>query len=177
MDSDRLNKWLTFGANIAVLIGILFLAIEIRQNSEHLALQLEFQAAQKIFENNRDLQDPNKALIFSKALTQPAELTLDEGWVASSIVLNMMNEWEDRFFIYESGLISDSEWKRHIRDNIDWTLGNLFAKKIWQLNKSAFEPKFAEYVDSLLINVDDNGSISWWTDMQSEFQNAEISKD
>ena len=177
MGSDRLNKWLTFGANIAVLVGIVFLAIEIRQNSEHLALQLEFQAAQKIFENNRDLQDPDKALIYSKALTRPSELTLDEGLVASSIVLNLMNEFEDRFFIYESGLIPDSEWKRHIRENIDWTLGSQFARKVWQLNRSAYEPKFAEYVDSLLANADDEGTISWWAEMQSGFQSAEIRED
>jgi len=169
VDSDRLNKWLTLGANIAVLVGIMFLAFEIKQNSEHLALQLEFQAAQKIFENNRDLQDPNKALIYSKALTQPSEMTLDEALVAASIVLNLTNEWEDRFFIYEAGLISDSEWKRHVRENVDWTLGSKFAKKVWEQNRPAYEPEFADYVDSLLPNVADNGTVSWWEDMRPEF--------
>jgi hypothetical protein len=36
MDSDRINRWLTLGANIGVLIGIVFLAVEIRQNRESL---------------------------------------------------------------------------------------------------------------------------------------------
>ncbi len=31
MDSDRLNRWLTLGANLGVLVGIIFLAVEIRQ--------------------------------------------------------------------------------------------------------------------------------------------------
>ena len=167
MDSDRLQTWLTLVANIAVLVGIVFLAVEIRQNSEHLALQLEFQAAQKIFENNRDLQESNKALVFSKALTQPSELSLDEGLIAASIVLNLVNEWEDRYFIYESGLISDAEWKRHVSENIAWTLGSPFAKLVFRQNKSAFEPKFAEYVDGLLIDVPDNATIEWWNDMQT----------
>jgi hypothetical protein len=169
MDSDHLNKWLTLGANIAVLAGIIILAIEIRQNSEHLALQLKFQAAQKIFENNRDLQEPSKALIYSKALTQPSEMTIDEGLVAASIVLNHINEWEDRFFIYESGLISESEWKRHIHENIGWTLGNPFAKKVWQLNRSAYEPEFAKYIEGLLPDVADDESIGWWEEVQSTF--------
>ena len=31
---DNLNKWLTLVANIAVMAGIVFLVIEVRQNSE-----------------------------------------------------------------------------------------------------------------------------------------------
>ncbi len=34
MDSEKLNRWLTLGANFGVLVGIIFLAIEIRQNTE-----------------------------------------------------------------------------------------------------------------------------------------------
>ena len=33
MDSDRLNRWLTLGANIAVLFGLLALVFEIRTNT------------------------------------------------------------------------------------------------------------------------------------------------
>jgi hypothetical protein len=39
MDSDRLNRWLTLAANIGVVIGIIFLAVELRQNNENLAAQ------------------------------------------------------------------------------------------------------------------------------------------
>ncbi len=39
MDSDRLNRWLTLGANLGVLVGIIFLAAEIRQNSDLARLQ------------------------------------------------------------------------------------------------------------------------------------------
>ena len=39
MDSDRLNKWLTLAANIGVIAGIMFLAMELRQNSELMKAQ------------------------------------------------------------------------------------------------------------------------------------------
>ena len=39
MDSDKINRWLTLGANLGVVVGILFLAIELRQNNENLAAQ------------------------------------------------------------------------------------------------------------------------------------------
>lgn len=34
MDSDRLNRWLTLGANLAVLVGIALLVVELRQNQD-----------------------------------------------------------------------------------------------------------------------------------------------
>ena len=40
MDEDKVNKWLTLGANIGVLIGIIFLAVEIRQNTEMTRAQI-----------------------------------------------------------------------------------------------------------------------------------------
>ena len=39
MDADSLNKWLTLAANIGVLAGILFLALELRQNTEMMQAQ------------------------------------------------------------------------------------------------------------------------------------------
>ena len=39
MDTDRLNRWLTLGANIGVLIGIVLLVIEVRQNNSNLVAQ------------------------------------------------------------------------------------------------------------------------------------------
>ncbi len=31
MDTEKVNHWLTLGANVGVLVGIVFLAVEIRQ--------------------------------------------------------------------------------------------------------------------------------------------------
>ena len=41
MDIEKLNRWLTLGANVGVLAGIIFLALEIQQNSRLARLQFE----------------------------------------------------------------------------------------------------------------------------------------
>ena len=40
MDRDKLNKWLTLTANLAVVAGIVFLAFELRQNNELLKAEI-----------------------------------------------------------------------------------------------------------------------------------------
>jgi len=172
VNGDRLNRWLTLAANVGVLVGIVFLALEIRQNSDHLALQLEFdQPTQKIFEINRDLMDSGVASVLAKAIETPEELTFEEGLVAASFVMNNLNEWEDRYLIHKAGLAGVVDWQRHIRENIHWTLGNRFAMEIYTSNRSAFEAEFVEYVDSLVGEVSNKATYLWWTDMQSKFRN------
>lgn len=172
MNSDRLNRWLTLAANVGVLVGIVFLALEIRQNSDHLALQLEFAVpTQKIFEMNRDLMDPSVARVLAKAIETPADLTFEEGLVASSFFLNALNEWEDRYLLHKAGLDGVVDWKRHIRENINWVLGSRFAVAVYNSNRDAFETEFAEYVDTLLGEVPKGGTYLWWTDIQSKFRN------
>lgn len=41
MNSDRLNKWLTLGANLGVLLGLAVLIFEIHQNNALMQAQIE----------------------------------------------------------------------------------------------------------------------------------------
>ena len=146
----------------AVVLSVLFLAYEIRQNSEQQELDLIFQVTQKLVENNRDMLNDDLSLVYAKAITAPEELSFDEYLKAGSFVLNLLNEWEDRFFIHEAGLISDRQWKRHIEETAPWTLGNKFAREYWDLNKYTYEEEFVQFVDSLLPTIRGNIAYEEW---------------
>jgi len=141
--SDNVKSWISLLTNIGVLVGLFLLVIELKQNSQQLELQLQFQANQKIFENNRDLAGENIAATFVKAITTPKELTFEEGLAASSHIVNWLAVWEDKFFIYQNGLISEQEWKRDLDASLGWILGSSFAKKVWLSMRSEFEPEFS----------------------------------
>ena len=74
MDADKLNRWMTLGANIGVFAGLIFLAVEVRQNTDSLEEsrdQATFQAYQGYLQNldeaTRALADsPNMPEIFVK---------------------------------------------------------------------------------------------------------------
>ena len=165
--SEKVNSWLSLIANVGILAGLVLVAIELNQNTDQLRLQLTFQANQKIFENNRELIGSNPTPIIAKSIVNPENLTYEEYLIASSYILNLLNEWEDRFFIYEAGLISDRDWKRHIEENIAYTLGNRFAQTTWHRNKFVFERKFAQHIDKALVNIDENATYEEW--LQSGF--------
>jgi hypothetical protein len=164
--SDRGSMWISLIASGGVLIGLILVAIELNQNTQQLRLQLEFQSDQKIVDNNRDLLGDNPTPIIAKSITDPKELTFEEALVASSYFLNLLNEFETRYFIYQAGLIEEQDWKRHIDENICWTLGSQFAQTTWHTTKSSFEPEFVEYVDDALAGITVDATYGWWLDAQ-----------
>jgi len=113
---DRLNSWLTLVANVGVLFGIVFLALEIRQNTNSLAAQsiLELNLA-----NNADMHliasDETMANIEVKAKGGVGELTPTElerykwSWFAT------FNTFESAYIFNQRGIISDSEYEAYYR--------------------------------------------------------------
>ena len=162
--SDRVNSWLSLVANVGILVGLVLVAIELNQNTDQLKLQLVFQTTQKIFDNNRDLLGDNPTPAITKSITNPDDLTYEEFLIASAFVLNQLNEWEDRFLIYQAGLISDRDWKRHVDENAGWTLGNRFAQRYWRVSSSVFEPEFSAYVDNAIMTIDEQSTYKEWLD-------------
>ena len=121
--------------------------------------------------------DSGVASALAKAIETQEELTFQGGLVAAAFVINSLNEWEDRYLIHKAGLAGEIDWQRHIRENINWTLGNRFALEVYKSNRNVFEAEFVEHIDSLVDDVSENGTYSWWTDIQSNFRNQAPEKD
>jgi len=162
MKNIALAQTISVFANVGVIAGIVFLAIELNQNTQQLALELRWQVNQRMNDNNRDLMGPNPLQTFVKSVTNPEELAFDEFQTASAFVFNFLNVWEDQYFLYQAGLISDSEWKDYINEDIGYTLGYEFAQALWIDAKANYEPDLVAYVDELLPDVPTDANYRFW---------------
>jgi len=76
LDTDRINKWLTLLANVGVLVGIIFLAVEVRHASDMAQAQMADAAIAGHNELNLALiSDPQVARAFVVGLYKPANLS------------------------------------------------------------------------------------------------------
>ena len=64
MDTDQINRWLTLVANLAVVAGIFFLAVEIRQNT--LAVERQMRMDRTVGMMDPYLASPELASIWAK---------------------------------------------------------------------------------------------------------------
>ena len=153
MDSDRLNRWMTLGANIGVLAGILFLAFELQQNT--VATQLE--AASNFQNTFSEIElfiagNPEFAELLRKG-RDGEEITPSDQLRLSTFYGNVLFSWQFTQSQHLSGALNSEIWEGN---RVKWTriISNdrgLFNH--WQMTKLEFSPVFNEMIESITAKL------------------------
>ena len=163
MKSKKLNTWLTLGANVGVLIGIIVLIFELNQNTDHLRLQLMDEINARQFGQNIVFLNENPAPVIEKSLVEPENITYSEYRIMDAYLVNAVGGWEDRYFLYEAGLVDVNDWKTKVEQEASWYFGNRFGKSWWENSgRYIFETEFADHVDQVLTTIGDEDSYQFW---------------
>ncbi len=113
MRMDRLNRWLTLAANIGVMIGLIFLVIEVRHS-------ISLSESQAYRSRGTEIQEAYKDLAFSADLASIIAKTNDEGvsslnsvefirlaaWF-QAMLLRMQNQFND----YQLGYLDETSYR------------------------------------------------------------------
>ena len=119
MNTDTVNRWLTLGANIGVLIGIIFLAFELQQNNELLQSQaqetqaLSIQAATTLDQDFLLLigSDPALAQTWNTYLRAPDTLPKDQWLQGSYLMAALLRRLESVYIQKRLGSLSEEGWR------------------------------------------------------------------
>ena len=167
MNVEKLGASLSVGANIGVLIGLIVLIVELNQNTDHLRLQIMDQINARQFAHNSVFLAENPAPVIEKSLIEPENITYTEFRVLDAYLMNILSTWEDRFFLYQAGLVDSTDWKSKVEQDADWYFGNKFAKGWWENSgKGVLEKEFADHVDQVLKNIGNDESYEFWLKTQ-----------
>lgn len=151
MESDRLARWLTIGANLGVLVGLLLLIAELNQNRDMMRAQIRHELAMGIVErlqtpaNNYQLADVLFGGVSGDALTP------GEAFQVELRTNALFRYWEDVHYQYRVGLHDDVEFQRQ-RDA--WRVSlerSQLARDYWCRVRALYSPEFAGEMDGLLV--------------------------
>ena len=136
METDRVNRWLTLGANFGVVIGIALLILEINQNTEMMRAQMTQARAENLLDRYRDeIHSDYWAEILAK---RRQAISIDE-WVGSLTPAEYERVWTYQLFQWNRLQAQYSQY-RSGADEI--TIADLtgvavqdiqIAKAVWQL--------------------------------------------
>lgn len=150
INMDNLNKWLTLLANIGVVAGIIFLGVELRQNSE----TAELQAAQNYVNLSHELDfrivdDPALATLL---LTPPENRTPTESLRVDRWMFGALRTWENGYYLHSKGVLDDELWLGQEAFMADLLKRNEEQRNYYQKNSKFFSEGFIAYLDGLLEN-------------------------
>ena len=168
MKFERLSAVLTLAANLGVLAGLVVLIVELSQNTDHLRLQLLDQINARQYAHNTVFLSEHPGAIIEKALLEPENLSFTEFQTLDAYLLNALNGWEDRYFLFQAGLVGQSDWQTKVDEEAGWFLGSQFGKAWWQeLARDLYEPEFSEHVDRAVATLEGNESYQYWLSFQA----------
>jgi hypothetical protein len=136
---DRLNRWLTLGANIGVLLGLIMLIVEVRQNAALSRATMEQQKNDVLADIEFYIAKPEISEICIKSIRHPEDLTEPELRTMDGILVALMLQWDHRFQMEAAGLASRADARQHVLNAAPYYFGSRFAKHWWSLQASGWE--------------------------------------
>jgi hypothetical protein len=150
LDTDRLNRWLTLGANIGVLIGIAFLAIEIRQNAEMIRAQITQSRAETAIAISGMTVNSEYMPGIRIKVRDGIKLTEEEKLRYRTFIRAILRNQDNYLQQYNQGLIPD-----HIPRALAGAIRSIIAESplaldYWEQTRSAFSDDFIAFVDDVI---------------------------
>ncbi len=152
---NKLNERLTLIANLSVVVGIVFLAYELRQNTEAIQAQTRDSITEKQMEYlGWRATSPELAAVLAKADSVGGDALSDaerQQW--SGYYGGQLREWENSFYQFERGLFSGDEfearrefWRTVLRREEE-------VRDFYSFNRPNFAPSFRAEIDRIVAEV------------------------
>lgn len=150
MDSNRVSHWLSIGANLAVLASIVFLALEIRQNTEMTRAQITLGRSQ----NNVALAESqfNSEYIpgIIVKVANGEALTPTEEYRYHTHIRAVFRVYDNDLQQYHQGLLGD-----HIPATVRvlverFIVNNPYGREHWKSAKSSYSKQFVQLAEDVI---------------------------
>ncbi len=155
METDRVNRWLTLGANFGVVIGIALLILKINQNTEMMRAQMTQARAENLLDRYRDeIHSDYWAEILAK---RRQAISIDE-WVGSLTPAEYERVWTYQLFQwhrlqaqysqYQSGYLDEEIWRGSTQADARRFLRTW---PFFNFNYDSVDPNFRKFMDQVAI--------------------------
>ena len=155
----KIENWANLAASCGVMLGILFLGLEIRQNTE----MMHSQARDSI---------TNKQMMYSEWVTTEPEMAKAIAAAAGGLenmepthrmmyayfITGVWREWENSYYQYQRGLFDAQEFEPRM---LRWRsqMQSSAARTQWSGSRSWYAPGFRSVVDEFVQQIEtDEGS-------------------
>ena len=146
---EEFNQLITLITNIAVVGGLIFLAVEVRHNTNLAKTQIHTELTTLGHETHNWKRDLQFAEILVRAEEDYSSLTDAEKLQFSTYVFQILNLWEHALGSYRRGMMSKSYW-----DAWNATFPPLLLNEawlsVWKDVKPNMVEEFQQHVDSYI---------------------------
>jgi hypothetical protein len=167
MNAGTVNQWISTGANVGVLAGIIFLYAELQQNTELARLQFLDARRETFIQREIPFLGDRAAEVWAKSVTDPKSLSLAELRIMDSYLAIFLNGALRTQEIENAGLSQVGATERYLRENCPYYFGSEFGKAWWQSQELLRPEEFFQLANPIIKEIDPNFTKSVFLRMQS----------
>ena len=150
MDKDRLNRWLTLGANLGVLVGIILLILELDQNREMMRAQTRNEISVGIVDLLSQVATDTQLAGLIRRADSGEDLTPDELVQYEHRTAAMFRYFENVHYQYRLGLYDEAEFSKQKEAWRSYFARAKTGAAIWCDYRETTSAQFMAEIDSLL---------------------------
>ncbi len=152
MDFEKLNKWLQVSANVGIVLGLILVGFQLKQNSELARIQLLYEESNRAIELETEVVGEQAAEVWAKSIESPEDLTLAEVRIMEALLWSFMEQLRGTYRLAELGLLSDEDWRRRAEGEVTFYLSDPYSRAWWR-NYSDGNSTLPEEVRSVVNDV------------------------
>ena len=159
MDIEKLNRWLALGANIGVLAGIVFLALEINQSSRIARLQFADDRISTWQQGELAVFGETIAHVWEKSVHDPASLSLAETRMLDAYLAFQLTNAQRVLDLERDGLLEAGETTQYLQGNLPFFFDTEFAKAWWEIEGRTWGDELVQLADPIIREIAKNESV------------------
>ena len=144
-----LNQWLTLVANLAVVGGLVFLALEVRHNTKVSQIQTHTELMTVGHEIHNWKRESQFAEVVVKATADYSTLAPAEKVQFDTFVFELLNLWEHVMTAHHRGLMTESYWVAW-NDMFHPNMKDQSWLSVWITAKPHYSAEFQQHVDTYI---------------------------
>ena len=150
MNAESINRWMGLAANVGVLVGIVFLIVEINQNSELMRVQIAQSRSDAIQENLMATVNSDYVLPIYMKVGDGEPLTPEEYYRILLTFRSNHTQQANTFYQLNQGMLDESALSS-IEDFVR-EFGELpVARDIWNQIQNSYSPEYQTFVNGILV--------------------------
>ena len=147
---DQIGNFAEVVGAIAVVVSLVYLAVQTRDNTRVMRSRATWDAQQSFVEVNETLGDGGFVSdLLYKTLIKPDQLSDKEKYLVQRFYRSWFQRMEAQFALYQSGILDEEVWNLR-RGYAKAIFNNPIAKECWEAEKtnSMFTQGFISSIDS-----------------------------
>ena len=152
MKISALNEGVSLIANIGVIGSIVFLGLEMQQNTSMMQSQTRNSIVENqlsFYERAIDNIEFSRIAMEFRADSTAYPIGTAEAFQYRLFVISQLRIWENEFYQYQAGLFEASVFQSRVNTWREQIVNDSLFET-WELRRDQFAPDFVEYLDNII---------------------------